>query len=128
MLYMFLLYWNEAAPVESSENVIAEHFAFTKEARARGAYVHSEALGGTAAATTVRVRNGKVQTVDGPYAETKEVMGGYYMLDCKDLDEALEYAAKIPDAKYGAVEVRPVFDVPDWDYGAQSRYERRPMG
>ena len=68
----------------------------------------------------------KALTTDGPFAETKEVLGGFYILDCRDLDEALEYAAKIPDAINGAVEVRPVYDVPGWDYATPG--ERRPMG
>ncbi len=63
-----------------------------------------------ATATTVRVRDGKRLTTDGPFAETKEVLGGFYLLNCKDLDEALEMAAKIPGAKYGTIEVRPIVD------------------
>ena len=127
MLYMFLLHWNEQNPAVSQEEAIRRHFAFAAEARARGAYVFSEALGGTAAATTVRVRDGKTMITDGPFAEAKEVMGGFYILDCKDLDEALECAAKIPDAEYSGVEVRPVMHVPDWDYGATGHYARQAM-
>ena len=72
-------------------------------------------LGGNAlqdvdTATTVRVRNSKVETTDGPFAETKEILGGYYLLDCKDLDEAIKYAAMIPGAKYGSVEIRPIMN------------------
>src|SRR4249919_3244036 len=117
MLYMFLLYWDEKNPSAASEDVIEEHLAFAREARARGAYVCSEAIGGAAAATTLRIRDGKIVVTDGPFAEAKEVMGGFYILDCKDLDEALEFAAGIPDAKYSGVEIRPVMHVPDWDYG-----------
>jgi len=127
MLYMFLLHWNEKEPAANAETVIAEHFAFTDEARKRGAYVYSEAIGGTPGATTVRVREGKTILTDGPYAETKEVMGGFYILDCRDLDEALEYAAKIPDAKHAAVEVRPVMHVPGWDYGPTADRQRQAM-
>ncbi len=127
MLYMFLLHWNQENPAVTPEEAIREHFAFTEEARARGAYVFSEALGGTAAATTVRVRDGKTMITDGPFAEAKEVMGGFYILDCKDLDEALEYAARIPDAKSSGVEVRPVMHVPGWDYGPTSEYSRQAM-
>jgi hypothetical protein len=65
---------------------------------------------------------------DGPFAEAKEVMGGFYILDCKDLDEALEYAARIPDAASSGVEVRPVMHVPDWDYGPTADYVRQAMG
>lgn len=67
-----------------------------------------DALQGVETATTVRVRDGTTETTDGPFAETKETLGGFYILDCKDLDEAIEYAAKIPGAKYGSIEVRPV--------------------
>jgi len=128
MLYMFLLHWNEENPAVPSEEAIREHFAFADKARARGAYVFSEALGGTAAATTVRVRDGKTMITDGPFADGKEVMGGFYILDCKDLDEALEFAAKMPDAKSSGVEVRPVMDVPNWDYGSTAGYARQAIG
>jgi len=64
-----------------------------------------------ATATTVRVRDGKTLTTDGPFAETKEQLGGFYILDCKDLDQAIAYAAKIPDAKRGSIEVRPVMEM-----------------
>lgn len=124
---MFLLHWNEQAPLVAPEQAISAHFDFAKEARARGAYVTSEAIGGTGVATTVRVRDGKTMITDGPFAEAKEVMGGFYILECKDLDEALDYAAKMPDAKGAGVEVRPVMQVPGWDYGATSAYRRQPM-
>ena len=128
MLYMFLLHWDDAKPPADMDAVMSAHFAVAGKARERGAYICSEAIGGRANATTVRVREGKALTSDGPYAETKEVLGGFYILDCKDLDEALEYAAQIPDAASGGVEVRPVMDVPGWDYGATARRERQPMG
>src|SRR5712692_904158 len=127
MLYMFLLHWNEQNPAVTQEEAIQAHFDFAEEARARGAYIASEAIGGTAAATTVRVRDGKTMITDGPFAEAKEVMGGFYILDCSDLDEALEYAARLPDAKSSGVEVRPVMQVPDWDYGATSAFARQSM-
>ena len=127
MLYMFLLHWNEQDPPVSPEEGIGAHFAFSKEARSRGAYVTSEAIGGAAVATTVRVRDGRAMITDGPFSEAKEVMGGFYILDCKDLDEALEYAARIPDAKWAGVEVRPVMHVPGWDYGATADYVRQSM-
>jgi len=127
MLYMFLLHWNEQDPPVTPEEGIKAHFAFAKEARSRGAYVCSEAIGGTAVATTVRVRERETMITDGPFAETREVMGGFYILDCKDLDEALEYAAAIPDARFAAVEVRPVMHVPGWDYGATAGYARQSM-
>ena len=128
MLYMFLLHWNEENPSMTPEEAIAAHFAFAKDAWAKGAYVASEAIGGTAVATTVRVRNGNIMITDGPYAEAKEVVGGFYLLDCKDLDEALDYAARIPDAKSAGVEARPVMNVPGWDYGPTADYARQGRG
>lgn len=85
---------------------------FTDEIKAAGVMVAGDALQGVETATTVSVRNGKTETIDGPFAETKEQLGGYYLLDCADMDEALKYAAKIPTAAYGRVEVRPLFA---WD-------------
>lgn len=126
MLYMFLLYWDEANP-DNPDKVIEEHLAFTKAASANGAYVLSEALGSGGNATTVRVRKGETLVTDGPYAETKETMGGFYILDCKDLDEALEYAARIPDARSSGVEVRPIMHVPDWPYSFAADRQRSPM-
>jgi len=123
MLYVFLLYHDPSVP--EVPDVIGHHFKLADEARARNAYVTSEALGSTDNATTVRVRDGKTMITDGPFAETKEVLGGLYILDCKDLDEALEYAAKIPDAWNGSVEVRPIMHVPDWEYALPG--ERRPF-
>jgi hypothetical protein len=128
MLYMFLLYWNENDPPVTQDVAIREHFAFADEARARGAYVASEAVGGTGVAATVRIRNGKATITDGPFAEAKEVMGGFYVLDCRDLDEALNLAAKISEATASPTEVRPVMEVPGWDYGATARFARQPMG
>jgi hypothetical protein len=125
---MFLLYWNEKDPPVTSDIAIGEHFKFADEARRRGAYVASEAIGGTAVATTVRVDDGKTMITDGPYAEAKEVMGGFYLLDCKDLDEALDYAAKISEVTASPTEIRPVMHVPDWDYGPTGDYARQEMG
>ena len=123
MLYMFLLYHDPGLP--TPENILEHHFAVANEARARKQYVTSEAIGGIENATTVRVRDGKAMITDGAFAETKEVLGGLYILDCKDLDDALDYAAKIPDAWNGAVEVRPVMGVPGWEYTSPG--ERRPF-
>ena len=125
MLYMFLLYSGPEA--EWPSDIIDQHLAFWRDARERGAYVSSEALGGDMArARTVRVRGGKVLATDGPFAETKEVLGGYYILDCADEDEARAYAARIPDAKYGSVVIRPLMQVPNWPYPDAGR--RHPMG
>ena len=123
MLYMFLLYADPNVPPPA--DVMERHFALADDARKRKAYVTSEAIGGTENATTVRVRNGEALTTDGPFAETKEVLGGFYILDCADLDEAIAYAARIPDAMNGAVEIRPVMGVPGWEYAIPG--DRRPF-
>lgn len=82
--------------------------AFTSEVREKGILAAGEPLQGVETATTVRVRDGKTGAVDGPFAETKEALGGFYILDCKDLDEAIAYAAKIPTAGWGSIEIRPL--------------------
>ncbi len=112
MRYMMLIYgdesvWDQETEAEMAEKMAAYN-AFTKEVQAKGIFVGGEALQPTRTATTVRVREGRTLTTDGPFAETKEALGGFYILNCKDLDEALEYAAKIPDAKVGSIEVRPI--------------------
>ena len=81
---------------------------FSKKVQDDGKFVSGDALQGVETATTVAVRDGKTETIDGPFAETKEQLGGYYLLDCTDLDEALKYAAMIPTATHGRIEVRPV--------------------
>jgi hypothetical protein len=93
-------------------NVTAEYGTFTREIADSGEMVAGEALQPTDTATTVRVRDGKRATTDGPFAETKEVLAGFYLVDVKDLDRALELAAKIPGARTGSVEVRPVWEIP----------------
>ncbi len=111
MRYALLIYTEESseAPTpEQIEQVMAAYMAFTREIEERKIYLGGDALEPTATATTVRVRNGQTLTTDGPYAETKEQLGGFYIVDCKDLDEAIEVAAKIPGAQYGVIEVRPV--------------------
>lgn len=124
MLYMFLLYSD--AELEAPRDSMNQHLEVVK--KAGNAYVCSEALGDTENATTVRIRGGKVAMTDGPFAETKEVLGGFYILDCQDLDEAIEYAAKIPDAQSGAIEVRPILQVPDWPYTVGADRERLAFG
>ena len=125
MLYMLLLHWNEADPPMPGEEAIANHFTLLRELEAKDAYVFSEAVAGAGPAKTVRMKNGAPTVTDGPYAETKEVMGGFYILDCKDLDEAVEYAKRL--APQGAIDIRPVMDVPDWPYGATANRKRHPM-
>ena len=99
----------EATP-EQIQETMAAYGAFGQEIEAAGVHVAGEGLQPTATATTVRVRDGERLLTDGPFAETKEQLGGFYLLDCKDLDEAIGWAAKIPGAQQGAVEVRPVMD------------------
>jgi len=81
---------------------------FTQKVQDEGKFVAGDALTGVETATTVSVRGGKVETIDGPFAETKEQLGGYYLLDCTDMDEAVKYAAMIPTAEHGRIEVRPI--------------------
>jgi len=125
MLYMFLLH---AEPgIEWPADIIDQHLAFWRDARDKGAYVTSEALGGDlSGATSVRVRDGKARSTDGPFAETREVLGGFYILDCASAEEAQSYAAKMPDAKYGTVVIRPIVGIPEWPYG--DGYRRHSMG
>jgi hypothetical protein len=112
MKYVLLIYTDEkveAAMNEAEQKANYDaYFAFTDDVRARGLYVSGEALHPINTATTVRVRDGKTLTTDGPFAETREQLGGYYVLDCKDLDEAIEAAVKIPGAKHGSIEIRPL--------------------
>jgi hypothetical protein len=116
MKYMFLIYVDEADPrSQGGEDDLAGHVALARDAIARGDYVTCDALQRTPSATTVRVRNGDALVTDGPFAETKEALGGFYILDCADLDEALAYAAKIPPARHGAIEVRPIMEIPGWE-------------
>lgn len=110
MNYMLLIYGNEnrqQSEAEGQAEMVAYN-AFTEEVRTKGILVSGDALHPTSTATTVRVRDGKRLNTDGPFAETKEQLGGFYILNCKDLDEAISYAAKIPGAANGSVEVRPI--------------------
>ena len=111
MKYMLLMYASESeAPKYTPQEyqAVAQAWqALGKEAEAAGVLVSNLGLASIADATTVRVREGKTLTVDGPFAETHEQLGGYYVLECKDLDEAIRWAAKIPTAKYGSIEIRP---------------------
>ena len=116
MRYVCLIYddeknW-EKMPKAESDAMMGEYFAFTNDIKKNGQYQAGEALQPVATATTVRVRNGKTSTTDGPFAETKEQLGGFYILECKDLDDALAYAARIPSARFGTIEVRPIMEMP----------------
>ncbi len=118
MRYALLIYTAESTEPVPDEVMRAEfegYNAFTAHVRGRGAYEAGEALDPTATATTVRVRDGRTLTTDGPYVETKEALGGFYVLDAADLDEAIAYAAMIPGAQHGAIEVRPIYE---WMAGA----------
>ena len=114
MQYMLLIYdnekiWNDL-PKEESDKLFGEYMQFTNDIKASGHLRAGDALQPVATATTVRVRQGKTQTTDGPFAETKEQLGGYYLIEAKDLDEAVKIAAKIPSAKLGSIEIRPVMN------------------
>jgi len=112
MKYMLLMYADESKAPQTAEEIQAAApawYALGKEVEAAGVLVSSNGLSPVADATTVRARNGRTLTSDGPFAETHEQLGGYYVLDCKDLDEALSWAAKIPTALYGSIEVRPLW-------------------
>jgi len=112
MKYLCLIYedekWWEKASEADMQKGMAEYNAFTESIKKNGNYVGGEALQPTPTAKSVRVRNGKVSTTDGPYVETKEQLGGYYLVEAKDLDEATKIAARIPSAKTGTIEVRPI--------------------
>ena len=114
MQYVLLIYGDENGWKGRSEEERAQVFqaygAFTEEVRSAGAMKGGDALQPTQTATTVRVRNGETLTTDGPFAETKEQLGGFYIIEAASLDEAIEWAAKIPGASHGSVEVRPVMD------------------
>lgn len=112
MQYLLLIYGNEAEWAARREAdtkaVINEYRAFTQSIIQGGQFKAGDALKPTSTATTVRVREGKTLTTDGPFAETREQLGGYYLIEAKDLDEAIAIAARVPSAKFGSIEVRPV--------------------
>jgi len=110
--YLALIHSDEAGWETLSDEtrgaLIERYLAFSKEAREAGVMLGGDQLAPTAAATTVRVRDGQTLVTDGPYAEVKEALGGYYLFECDSIDEALDWAAKIPGAQHGAIEVRQV--------------------
>jgi hypothetical protein len=112
MKYLCLIYDNEknmsAMSQSESAAFMGEYFAFTEGVRKSGHYIAGEALQPVQTATTVRIRNGKVSTTDGPFAETKEQLGGFYLIEARDLNDALQVASKIPSARLGSIEVRPI--------------------
>ena len=112
MQYLLLIYDPEKAwttmPEGERNQMFAEYMTFTNDIKASGHHRGGDALQPTHTATTVRVRDGKTSTTDGPFAETREQLGGYYLIEAKDLDEATRIAARIPSAKIGSIEVRPI--------------------
>jgi hypothetical protein len=114
MKYLLMIYGDETAwaqqDASQQQELISAYMVYEDGMRKIGAHVAGEALHPTSTATTVRVRDGKVTTTDGPFAETKEQLGGFYLIECKNLDEAIQWASKIPNAKDGSIEVRPVVD------------------
>ena len=114
MRYLCLIYAEEAIQErmtpEEQGALFGAYGAFTEELEKSGSMLGGEALQPTATATTVQLRNGNTVTIDGPFAETKEQLGGFYMIEAKDLDEAVAWAAKIPSAAVGSIEVRPIME------------------
>jgi hypothetical protein len=112
MQYLLLIYQNEAeadAVGEAARKAMhTEYRDFTQSIIQSGNFKAGDALQRTSTATTVRVRNGKTLTTDGPFAETREQLGGYYLIEAKDLDAAIAIAARVPSAKFGSIEVRPI--------------------
>lgn len=114
MKYLCLIYDQEktmgAMSQGESDAFMGEYFAFTDGIRKSGHYLGGEALQPVQTATTVRIRNGKLSTTDGPFAETKEQLGGFYLIQARDLNDAIQVASKIPSARLGSVEVRPIME------------------
>jgi hypothetical protein len=114
MRYLCIIYDDEKKieqmSQKDSEAFMGDYFKFTDDIRKSGHHLAGEALQPVATATTVRVRNGKISTTDGPFAETKEQLGGFYMINAKDLNEAIQIAARIPSARIGTIEIRPVVE------------------
>jgi hypothetical protein len=112
MQYLLLIYANEAEAAKMGDagrsQMMNEYRTFTQSIIQSGNFKGGDALQATTTATTVRVRNGKPMTTDGPFAETREQLGGFYLIDAKDLDEATAIAARVPSAKFGSIEVRPI--------------------
>ena len=112
MQYLLLMSRNEAQQSQTApadyEKLLAEYSTYTQSIVQSGHFKAGDGLQPTSTATTVRVRDGKTMTTDGPFAETREQLGGYYLVEARDLDAAIELAARIPGARHGSIEVRPV--------------------
>lgn len=112
MKYLLLMYANDAEAPQTQEELQALQpawFAYMKEAQAAGVLLSNNGVAPGSSATTVRLRNGKTLITDGPFAETHEQLGGYSVLECQDLDEAIRWAKKIPTVNYGSIEIRPLW-------------------
>lgn len=116
MRYLLLIYNNEqeydAMPEAAREADFQQYFTFDGELTAAGAKLGGEPLLPTSTATTVRLRDGKNLTTHGPFAETKEQLTGYYLIEAENLDQAIAWAVKLPTAKYGSIEIRPIMEIP----------------
>jgi hypothetical protein len=115
--YLLLIYDDESVwanmTQEQTQEIMGQYLDYSEKVFAAGVAKAGDALQPTSAATTVRVRDGQTVTTDGPFAETKEQLGGYYLIDVPDLDAAIEWAARIPSAGIGSIEVRPVMEFPE---------------
>ena len=112
MKYALLIYSTEGSEPQPGtpefDGYLADYMTYTQETKSKKIWHGGEALTPIGTATTVQVREGKTLTTDGPFAETKEQLGGFYILDCQNLDEAIEWAARLPTAKHGSIEIRPI--------------------
>jgi hypothetical protein len=121
MRYMLLVYSDEQAWTEAErEHCYVESAQLTQELNSSGHYIAAAPLHLVSAATSVRVREGKRMVTDGPFAETREQLGGYFMIDAENLDEAIGIAARIPGARKGTIEIRPVLDIPGLPEGVKN--------
>lgn len=116
MKYLCLIYSDESAwhtmPKAEAEAMMQEYGAFTESIKKGGQYLGGNRLMPVSSATTIRTRNGKMSTTDGPFAETKEKLGGYYLIEAKDLNDAIQIGSRIPGARVGSIEVRPIAETP----------------
>jgi hypothetical protein len=126
MQYLLMLYadesgWGKMTPAEQQQGMAA-YMAYTEALKKAGAFVGSNRLQPISSATTVKVTNGKQQVLDGPYADSKEQLGGYYLIEAPDLDAAIAWAARCPGSGHGTIEVRPV-----WEMAASQEWSERPQ-
>jgi hypothetical protein len=119
MKYLCLIYSDETQwpklPKEETDKMLAEYGAFGESIKQGGQFIAGHRLHPTNTATTVRIRDGKMSTTDGPFAETKEHLGGFVLIEAADMAEARRIAAGIPMAKVGSIEIRPIYDIPTWE-------------